>query len=191
LNPIQTMRLARLALRLERYVPRPGVYPDDPAGLAACRLALEGLRAGNYGVGAVILDEQKRPVVESSSRVFEPGFDSAGHAEMVAVDELERRFPELAPAGLTLVATLEPCPMCYTRLKLAGLGRVRYLAPDAGGGMAHLAGRLPEIWRLLNPDQEFGLAEVSPELRQMALRLFTIDLRALRRRLLSRIQPSR
>ena len=72
------MRLARLALRLERYVPRPGVYPDDPAGLAACRLALEGLRAGNYGVGAVILDEQKRPVVESSSRVFEPGFDSAG-----------------------------------------------------------------------------------------------------------------
>lgn len=183
------MRLARLAQRLERYVPRPEIYPDDAAGLAACRLAVDGLRAGNYGIGAVIMDQTHRPIVESSSRMFEPGFDSAGHAEMVAVDELERRFPDLAPASLTLVASLEPCPMCYTRLKLAGLGRVRYLAPDPDGGMAHLAARLPDIWRLLNPAQEFGLADVSPELRRMARRLFLTNLRGLRRRLLSRIQP--
>ncbi|MGD8977217.1 MAG: nucleoside deaminase [Gammaproteobacteria bacterium] len=189
MNPLQTMRLARLAQRLERYVPQPEIYPDDAAGLVACRLAIDGLRAGNYGIGAVIMDQKHRPIVESSSRVFEPGFDSAGHAEMVAVDELERRFPDLAPANLTLVTSLEPCPMCYTRLKLAGLGRVRYLAPDPDGGMAHLAGRLPAIWRLLNPGQEFGLAAVSPELRQIARRLFLSNLRALRRRLLSRIQP--
>ena len=191
MNALQRFRLDRLAGRLSRYQAQPETYPDDEAGLTVCKLAVNALRAGNYGIGALILDAAGEPLIEATNRVFEPAFTSAGHAEMAAVDELERRYPELAPGELTLVVGLEPCPMCYTRLKLAGLGHVRYLVPDPPGGVVHMAARLPEIWQLLNPEQRFGPAAVSPEIRQIARRLFLTNLRALRRQLLSRIQPPR
>ena len=97
----------------------------------------------------------------------------------------------LDPASLTLYVSLEPCPMCLSRLKLAGVGRVRYLASDAAGGMVHLHDRLPPIWRLLNPDQDFDQANVSPALSRLAVRLFQVNLRSLRRRLLNRVHPGR
>lgn len=190
MNALQRIRLQRLAARLSRYRPQPA-YPDDEAGLAVCKLAADALRAGNYGIGALIIDAAGRPLIEATNQVFEPAFSSAGHAEMVAVDELERRYPELAPADLTLIVSLEPCPMCYTRLKLSGIGHVRYLASDRPGGMVHLAGRLPDIWRLLGPEQQFGPADVSAEIRRLAQGLFLTNLRALRQRLVSRVQPAR
>jgi ubiquinone biosynthesis protein UbiJ len=49
---------------------------------------------------------------------------------------------------------------------------------------------MPPIWQLLNPGQDFGQADVSPALRRLAGRIFQVNLRSLRRRLLERIQPS-
>lgn len=177
--------------RLDAFLPRPDKHPDDPIGVAVCRKALQALAEGNYGVGAVIADRDGRVVVSSRNQVFEPAFRSDGHAEMLAVDVLESRHPDEDPSSLTLYASLEPCPMCLSRLKLAGVGRVRYLASDDAGGMVHLHDHLPPIWRLLNPHQDFSIADVSPALSRIAGRLFQVNLRGLRRRLLARTHPDR
>jgi len=188
MSPMQKLRLRRLSGQLGNYQPQAAAFPDDPLGVAVCRLAISALEAGNYGIGAVIADETGQILIEAANSVFTPAFRSDGHAEMLAVDALEQRMPDLAPKSLTLCVSLEPCPMCFTRLKLAGIGRVRYLSADRAGGMVHLARRLPEIWRLLNPEQDIAPAAVSPELQRIAWRLFLTNLRALRRKLVSRFQ---
>jgi len=188
MSPMRKLRLRRLSNQLDSYQPRAAAFPDDPLGVAVCRLAISALEAGNYGIGAVIADQTGQILIESANSVFTPAFRSDGHAEMLAVDALEQRMADLAPKSLTLCVSLEPCPMCFTRLKLAGIGRVRYLSADRAGGMVHLARRLPEIWRLLNPEQDIAPAAVSPALQRIARRLFLTNLRALRGKLVSRFQ---
>lgn len=190
MNALSGWRRGRLAGRLQAFEPDPGRYPEDPLGVAVCEEALAALDEGNYGIGAVVADRQGRIVVRARNRVFEPRFASDGHAEMEAVSRLERDHPDLDPADLTLVATLEPCPMCYTRLKIAGIGRVLYLAPDPDGGMVHKAGGLPSIWALLRPGQQFREARVSPELARLAWAMFRSNLRTLRAKLVRRGQSA-
>jgi len=190
-SPVNRARIRWMASRLDAFRPRPDRHADDPIGVAVCRQALRALTEGNYGVGAVIADRKGRVILSSRNKVFEPTFRSDGHAEMVAVDALECHHPDEDPASLTLFVSLEPCPMCLSRLKIAGIGRVRYLASDDAGGMVHLHDRLPPIWRLLNPDQDFSMADVSPALSRIAGRLFQVNLRGLRRRLLARTHPDR
>ncbi|MEJ2514534.1 MAG: deaminase [Gammaproteobacteria bacterium] len=183
MNPAAGWRHRRLADRLETFVPDPARYPEDALGVEVCREALAALAEGNYGIGAVIADRAGRVVVRARNRVFEPRFASDGHAEMMAVSELESAGRGREAPDLTLVATLEPCPMCYTRLKISGMGRVLYLADDPDGGMVHAADGLPRIWALLRPGQEFRRARVSPELVRLARAMFRSNLRALRAKL--------
>lgn len=190
MNVLSGWRRSRLASMLNAVEPDPRRYPDDALGIAVCYEALQAMDAGNYGIGAVIADASGKILVRAGNRVFEPRFASDGHAEMAAVSALEQEHPELNPADLTLVATLEPCPMCYTRLKIAGIGRVLYLAPDPDGGMVHKAAGLPSIWALLRPGQQFRQARVSPALVRLARAMFRANLRPLRARLVRRGQSA-
>jgi len=182
-------RHGRLARRLASFAPDPEAYPDDPLGKLVCEEALAAVERGNYGVGALLADASGAVILRAGNRVFAPRFASDGHAEMALVSRLERERPELCPADLTLLVSLEPCPMCYTRLKLAGIGRVLYLAADEAGGVVHRAEQLPPIWALLHPGQEFAPARVSPRLRRLALAIFRLNLRELRGRLVARGRP--
>ena len=121
-----------MASRLDAFRPQPDRHADDPIGVAVCRQALQALTEGNYGVGAVIADRTGNIILSARNQVFEPTFRSDGHAEMIAIDALESHHPDADPSSLTLYASLEPCPMCLSRLKIAGVGRVRYLAPGTG-----------------------------------------------------------
>jgi tRNA(Arg) A34 adenosine deaminase TadA len=187
---ISSWRRARLAGRLDAFEPDPERYPEDVLGLAVCREALAALDEGNYGIGAVIADSRGNVLVKARNRVFEPRFASDGHAEMAAVSALESEHPGKDPAGLTLVASLEPCPMCFTRLKISGIGHVLFLAGDPDGGMVHAASSLPPIWALLRPRQEFRQARVSPQLVRLAWALFRSNLRPLRAKLVRRGQSA-
>ena len=175
-----------LAARVADWAPDPGRYPDDAAARPVLDEAVKSLAGGNYGVGAVILDQQGRLVLATGSRLARPRFRSDGHAEMMALGQLEAEHPALVPSTLTLVVSLEPCPMCLARIKLSGIGRVRYLADDFDGGMVHLAGRLPPIFRMLHPEQDIRRANASPEARKLARDLFACNLESLRRALLAR-----
>jgi tRNA(adenine34) deaminase len=189
-NAIREARIRWLANRLEACREADESAPDDTVAVGVCNEAIAAVREGNYGVGALIVDRDGRVLVRAHNQVFRPGFRSDGHAEMIAVDKLERELPDKPPASLTLYVSLEPCPMCLARLKLAGIGRVRYLSPDPAGGMVESRDRLPPIWRLLNPNQDFAPAEVSPPLRRLAKRIFQVNLRPLRRRLIERTQST-
>lgn len=190
MSVIDQARIRWLSSRLNALMEAQTRRPDDRMGARVCEEALTAVREGNYGVGAVIADESGSVLVRTRNQVFEPTFRSDGHAEMMAVSLLEEEHPDVSPASLTLYVSLEPCPMCMSRLKLAGIGRVRYLSPDPAGGMVNRRQSMPPIWRLLNPGQDFAPADVSPALRRLAGRIFQVNLRPLRRRLLDRIQPS-
>lgn len=188
MNPVTRARLSWLSRQLEACRDQEEPRPDDRTALEVCEEALTAVREGNYGVGALILDGQGRILVRARNQAFEPSFRSDGHAEMLAVDKLEKDFPETKPGDLWLFVSLEPCPMCLTRLKLAGIGHVRYISPDPDGGMVTSRDSLPPIWRLLNPQQDFAPADVSKSLRRLGKRIFQVNLRALRRRLIDRVQ---
>jgi tRNA(adenine34) deaminase len=186
---LQGWKRARLARALSGYVPDADGHAHDALGKLACEEAIAASGEGNYGVGAVLTDESGAVLLRARNRAFEPRFASEGHAEMVLVSQLEAELPELEPSRLTLLVSLEPCPMCYARLKLAGIGRVLYVAADDGGGMVRRAGHLPPAWTTLHPWQEFALADVGPRLRRLARAIFRHNLAEMRRRLVARSRP--
>jgi tRNA(adenine34) deaminase len=186
---LQGWKRARLARALSGYVPDPDGHAHDALGKLACEEAIAASGEGNYGVGAVLADESGTVLLRARNCAFEPRFASEGHAEMVLVSRLEAERPELEPSRLTLLVSLEPCPMCYARLKLAGIGRVLYVAADDGGGMVRRAGHLPPAWTTLHPWQEFALADVGPRLRRLARAIFRHNLAEMRRRLVARSRP--
>jgi tRNA(Arg) A34 adenosine deaminase TadA len=45
----------------------------------------------------------------------------------------------------TLVSTLEPCPMCMTRIIFSGIGTIKYVQADDVGGMVQRKGAMPYV----------------------------------------------
>ena len=76
--------------------------------------------------------------------------------------------------------------MCLSRLLVAGVETVKFLAPDDLAGMVGLKASFPAAWRRLWRWQGFVRADVSEGLRRFALDVFLLNLEAYRRRLLSR-----
>lgn len=164
-------------------------HRDEQIGRRCCFLALEALRNGCYGVGAVLLDGNGGILAEGYNRVFEDNFRAAAHAEMELLDAFEQCFPDYGDRSeLTMIVSLEPCPMCFTRILASGIGRVRYLAADADGGMIHKARQLPAAWRNLASVGSYGAADVSDALRDFAAKLAESGLSDKRKRLISQIR---
>lgn len=163
--------------------------PDEPFGYRCCELALEALAADCYGVGAVLSDQGGQVYIDARNEVFQNGFHSERHAEMVALNNFEKSFPSSPDRGqLTMVVSLEPCPMCFSRLLLAGIGRLVYLAADRHGGMVHRLAKMPPVWRNLALLQNRRPAEVTPTLARLASRLARFELEEKRRKLLKAIR---
>ncbi|WP_175254238.1 nucleoside deaminase [Pseudomonas sp. BMW13] len=145
---------------------------EDIWGRMCCEQALLALEEGCYAVGAVLVNERQELLCSGRNQVFANGFDSAAHAEMKVIDQLERLHPEVDRDGLTLYVSLEPCLMCYGRILLAGIPRVRYLARDQDGGFAVSHGQLPPVWESLASRLSVAQAEVAPywtELSELAI----------------------
>ncbi|MEN8135400.1 MAG: nucleoside deaminase [Thermodesulfobacteriota bacterium] len=165
-------------------------YQDDRLGYRCCELALTALENGCYGVGAVLFDNKKQILAEGRNEVFQNGFFSDRHAEMVILNLFEEQFPVYGDRSqLTMLVSLEPCPMCFTRLLLAGIGRVIYLAEDHNGGMLHRLDQMPDVWRNLAQLQTRRRAAVTPSLSSLAARLANCQLDQLRHKLLKAIRP--
>ena len=141
--------------------------------IAALEEALAAATEGNFGVGAVIVDGEGRIVERGHNHVFHPHFRSDIHAEMDVLDKFEDANPSLeSVAGYTLVTSLEPCPMCLTRLITSGIPRVYHAAPDTESGMVSRLDQLTPVWVELARQQEFAAADCSPDLGTLALEIF-------------------
>jgi tRNA(adenine34) deaminase len=111
----------------------------------AMRLALTEAAAAmpeDIPVGAVILDETGTVVARGRNR-READHDPTAHAEIVAIRQAARARGRWRLTGLTLVVTLEPCPMCAGAVTAARLDRLVYGADDPKAGAAG------SLWELL------------------------------------------
>jgi cytosine deaminase len=161
-------------------------YPDDPFVLVAVREALAGARESNGGIGACLVQESTGKIVEvGHNRQFEPYFRSDLHAEMDLLTRYEEKIKarksnnpsesmeeQRRMKGLILYTSMEPCPMCLSRIINARLAKTFYAAPDPSGGMAHKLKDLPAFWQELASGHVYEPASCSPELTAIAKDLF-------------------
>lgn len=187
-KPYDPDQIQDVTQRLDNIRPDPQMN-DDEHGLICCRLALDALEQGNYGVAAVLVNPTGEVVAQAENRVFSNGYNSAAHAEMLLLNQLEQETIDYAPAQLTMLVSLEPCPMCMARLLLSGIGTVRYMAKDADGGMLTHLDRLPPAWRNLAELQNHYPAHLSDSIRELAAELAGMSLAHLRHKLFMHIRP--
>jgi tRNA(adenine34) deaminase len=139
-------------------------YSDTAADTWArlcCEQALLAVEHDCYGVGAVLVNAAQELLCSARNQVFADGrFNSAGHAEMLVLDQLESMHAQQDRSALTLYTSLQPCLMCYGRILLAGITRVRYLARDKPGGFS--GKHLPAAWVALAARTSVRQATVAP-----------------------------
>ena len=164
--------LEAVAQKLAGFEPDPSC-PHDGFVVAAIEEALDAAREGNFGVGAVIVDPAGEIVMRGHNHVFHPHFRSDIHAEMDAMTKFEDTFTDVASMrDYMLVTSLEPCPMCLTRLITSGIGRVYHAAPDVESGMVSRLEHLTPVWVDIARTQVFADADCSPALTELALDVF-------------------
>ena len=97
--------------------------------LAEARRAAE---AGEVPVGAVAVVEGR--VVAARHNEREASNDPTAHAEMLALRDAAAHLGDWRLSEVTLVVTLEPCPMCAGALVAARVGRLVFGAVDPRAG---------------------------------------------------------
>jgi tRNA(adenine34) deaminase len=110
----------------------PAPLSDDDAMALALGEARAAADAGEVPVGAVTLLEGR--VVAARHNEREGAGDPTAHAEMLALRDTAAALGGWRLADVTLVVTLEPCPMCAGALVAARVGRLVYGATDPKAG---------------------------------------------------------
>jgi tRNA(adenine34) deaminase len=183
-----TPSLSAIEVRILKLRPHPD-YKDDGFGLIVIRQALTSLKEGSGGIGACLVDERSGKVIATGrNRQFRPYFRSDLHAEM---DLLNRYEDWLRKRGgkdsgvdprdcdhLVLVSSVEPCPMCLTRIINAGIKKMVYVTSDEKGGMVSRMDQLPPFWKERTRQCEYRQAECSPEIQRIARDLFDFSTRS-------------
>jgi tRNA(adenine34) deaminase len=102
----------------------------------AMRLALEeaasAVHHGDVPVGAVAIAGGQ--VISSRHNERELRGDPTAHAEILALSDAAVALGTWRLSEVTLVVTLEPCPMCAGALVAGRLGRLVFGAADLKGG---------------------------------------------------------
>lgn len=88
--------------------------------------------AGDVPVGAVALSGGE--VIGRGRNERELRDDPTAHAELLALREASRSLGSWRLEAVTLVVTLEPCPMCAGALVAGRVGRVVFAADDPKAG---------------------------------------------------------
>lgn len=145
--------------------------PEEETAWAACVLAFVSICNNHYGIGALIVDDVFHIVSHGHNEVCGPPFRSDAHAEMVVLDDFERKHPDRRKDKLTLYTSLEPCPMCYTRILISGISRVLYVAEDDLGGMTRRGHLMPAYWREMENRCVFTQVQARPALRDISLEI--------------------
>jgi tRNA(adenine34) deaminase len=105
---------------------------DDEAMALALVEAAAAIDHGDVPVGAVALVDGR--VVASRHNERERSADPTAHAEILALSDAAAAVGTWRLGEVTLVVTLEPCPMCAGALVAARLGRVVFGAADPKAG---------------------------------------------------------
>lgn len=151
---------------------------DDPYVWLTCVEALEGVSEGNFGVGAILIDEEGDILIQGHNHSFWPAYRSDLHAEMVVLNEWESHLTgplKDKDNGLRLFSSLEPCPMCFTRLLYSEIKGIHYAAEDNLGGMQRYVENMPPFFREVAERHSLSRADASPALLQIAGEIMDIN----------------
>ncbi len=88
---------------------------------------------GDVPVGALFVDDRGTVVARGHNTREALGIVH-GHAEVNAINSLLEADKNTDFSSLSLVVTLEPCPMCMTAVADAGIRTVYYGAPNETNG---------------------------------------------------------
>jgi tRNA(adenine34) deaminase len=108
------------------------VIDDARAMRRALFLARAAGARGEVPVGAVALLDGA--VIASASNRMERAGDATAHAEMLVLRRAARVVGDWRLSGVTVVVTLEPCPMCAGAMVQARISRCVYGARDPKKG---------------------------------------------------------
>jgi tRNA(adenine34) deaminase len=98
----------------------------------AMAMARAAGRRGEVPVGAVAVRDGA--VIAAAGNVMERRGDATAHAEMVVLRRAARVIGGWRLDGVTMYATLEPCPMCAGAMVQARIARCAYAARDPKKG---------------------------------------------------------
>ncbi|MGF1633737.1 MAG: nucleoside deaminase [Phycisphaerae bacterium] len=94
------------------------------------RLALErcreGVLAGQSPFGAVIVRDGQ--ILAATHNRVRLDTDPSAHGEVVCIRAACRHVGDISLKGATIYSTTEPCPMCFTAIHWADIGRIVYAA---------------------------------------------------------------
>ncbi|NOZ81285.1 MAG: nucleoside deaminase [DPANN group archaeon] len=90
--------------------------------LALARSA-EGMEEGQTPFGACIVGKDGEVISCEHNRVWKDT-DVTAHGEIVAIREACRKTGSIKLEGATIYSTTEPCPMCFSAIHWAGIGRI-------------------------------------------------------------------
>jgi tRNA(adenine34) deaminase len=105
---------------------------DDDAMVLALAQARGALAHGDVPVGAVTLVDGRVMAARHNER--ELSGDPTAHAEVLALRDTAVALGGWRLSAVTLVVTLEPCPMCAGALVAARVGRLVFGASDPRAG---------------------------------------------------------
>jgi tRNA(adenine34) deaminase len=97
----------------------------------------QAIAAGDHGdvpIGAVAVHEGR--VIAKAHNQRELTGDPTAHAEILALRDAARHLGSWRLDGVTLVVTLEPCPMCAGAAWASRIERLVYGAPNLDAGAA-------------------------------------------------------
>ena len=183
----KTKALDAIQMRVSRLHPHTD-YKDDGFGIIVVKQALISLKEGSGGIGACLVDETSGKVVATGrNRQYRPYFRSDLHAEMDLLTRYEDWLRKKGGkdtgqdprncSGLVLVSSVEPCPMCLTRIINAGIKKMVYVTADETGGMVSRMDHLPPFWKARAEQCEYRQAVCSPEIQRIARDLFNFNTR--------------
>jgi tRNA(adenine34) deaminase len=98
----------------------------------ALRLARRAGQRGEVPVGAVAVHDGE--VIAAASNRIERSADATAHAEMLVLRRAAAVLGGWRLTGVTVVATLEPCPMCAGAMVQGRIDRCVYGARDPKKG---------------------------------------------------------
>lgn len=101
----------------------------------ALKEAKKALNKGEVPVGAVVVCDGK--IIGKGHNLREKTHKSTAHAEIVAIEQANKKMKSWRLDNCTIYVTIEPCPMCTGAIIQSRMKQVVYGASEAKSGSHH------------------------------------------------------
>jgi tRNA(adenine34) deaminase len=113
----------------------------------AVKEAKKGWLNGEVPVGALLISQSDEILARDHNRCISLN-DPTAHAEILVIRQAAQKCKNYRLNGVTMVVTIEPCPMCMGAIMNARLGTLVFGAFDPKCGAAGSVYNLPDDERL-------------------------------------------